>query len=153
MATDTPATVINGYEYDWSSIDYVVDGIRFTGSYKKIDYEKKRERGMTRGKGPKRRGVTRGKETCSASFSMFKADFQRFKDQLLASPAAGPLDSYMDVPFNKVICYEENGLVITDTLVTCRVNSAKDSHSNDSQDALYVDVELDLFDILHDGDS
>lgn len=145
-------TRINGYEYNWSSVEYAIDNVRYTGSFTKIDYERKRSRGMTRGKGPKRRGTTRGKEDCTASFSMFKADFEALKAQLLVSTLRQFNDSFQDVPFNLPVSYEEGGIVITDTLVECRIDSVKNSHSADSDDALMVDVELNLADIVYNGE-
>lgn len=149
MAADTR---INGYEFNWSSIEYSVDDVRFTGSFSKIDYERKRSRGVTRGKGPKRRGVTRGKEECTASFTMYKQDFEAFKNQLLQSQSLQYNDSFQDVAFNLSVSYDEGGNVITDALVECRVDSVKNSHSDGSDDALMVDVELNLADIVYNGE-
>lgn len=150
MATP-PAPYINGYRYDWSSLETSILDTRYPNSFSKITYKKARERGQLRGKGPKKVARTRGKETCTASFEMMKEDFEDLKAKLVANVQSDK-DTWQDVPFDIICSYEENGLIITDTIVGCLIDSVENAPSRDSQDAAMVSVDLDVMDISLNGD-
>lgn len=146
------ATMINGNAFDYSSIKITladpapIEFERITS----ISYEHSLDPDELRGQGPKPLADTTGTYTTRASMSMYLGDWHTFRKMLMA--LVTQRGGWMQKRFQVVVSYAESGeQSVTDTLRGCRVIRASKAYRR-GNDALMVDVDLYVAEILEDGD-
>jgi hypothetical protein len=136
-------SLINGYEYDYNSIEFAVNGIVFTG-IQSIDYTESMERSEVRGTTPKVLSFTRGQYKAEGSFEMLKRDYD-----LLTSALTNKFDSN----FSATISYSNPGDLITvDEIIGMKLTEVGKSHSVGT-DALVVSCSFVCVEIKENGKS
>lgn len=135
--------LINGREYDFSSIEATIKGQKFENFLSSISYGQSLDGALVMGNHSQPRGKTRGSLETEASMDVFKADWY----DILAALGNG----YMEVDFDITVTYGDNGQrVKNDRLVGCNISGHNDDHSQGS-DALVVSCDLLLNHIVIDG--
>ncbi len=133
---------VNGKRYSFSSVEAKFNDQRYIG-FKAVAYKSSLKPGIVRGTDPNKLGRTRGQGDHTGSFEMFKEEWETLKASLG--------DGFMEVPFNIVVAYAEDGSpVATDALYGCRITDVDDTHS-EGPDALTVKCELDIMDVDYNG--
>jgi hypothetical protein len=139
----TPAPLINGFKYDWSSITIRVFGQSLDNSFRKISYENEKDgRKHVYGKGKNPIAQTRGRNKPAASAEMYKSDF------IVLTELLG--DDYGDEHFDIVISYSDEGKVLTDQLIGCTMTKHGDDHEQGG-DELFVAIDLMPTSIIING--
>jgi hypothetical protein len=135
---------VNGYAYSWASINISVAG-EVTALVQSIDYENARTRGMGRGATGRKTLRGQGTDEPSASVSFYRREFDALVERLGG-------DGFQDVECEITVSYREEGLpIITDTLESVLINTISASGSDDSEDLMVIECELDIMDILWNG--
>ena len=78
MPTPISYPLINGVRYDFSSVELNFNGLIQRAGIKALSYKHSLTPGELRGNRPQLVGRTRGKYEASASFEMFKLEYQSF---------------------------------------------------------------------------
>jgi len=139
-----PYPKINGVAYDFSSIEFVVNGVAYTG-ITELNYNHTLEPGILRGTRSIKLARSRGEYNAEGTFSMYIEEYQAFREALGFA--------YMQTQFQAVAMYSEIGsTIVTDTLMGCRITNADMSNSAGS-DPLVKQVSIDIMQILEDGQS
>jgi hypothetical protein len=137
--------LVNGVRKDFSSITLNIAGRQFVG-FTAINYTDSLRPGSVFGNSAQRLGRTRGQREISASLTMFRTEWKQLRELLLLS-AAG----YMEAIFDITVSYGDVGEELeTDKLLSCRVTSEANNNAVGGE-ALTVDIELDVMDMLHNG--
>jgi hypothetical protein len=142
-------TIVRGQVYDFTSIEFSVEGTRNFCTLQDINYNWSRDIGILRGNGsPLKRGRTRGEFDFEGSFSMAKEDTRDFHRML----AALGLGSFGEAVFDIIVTYAALGQAqpTIDTLIGCTLKGGDNSHSRGS-DPLQVKYDVDIMDIKFDG--
>lgn len=145
--------LINGNRYSFASIELRLLGQRYYG-VKSINYSDSLEPGEVRGTDPQLIGRTRGKYSADASIEMYLREFDDFSSKLASLAASVGLPSatgYMEVPFDVIVSYAEDGApVITHEIIGARIK--KSDHSNtEGSDAISVKNDLHVMVIVKNG--
>jgi hypothetical protein len=138
--------LINGNPYQWSSIEVNIFGQPWANATA-VEYEESLEPGVLRGTSAIKKARTRGEYDASGKLTLYKGDLGSLLGQLVA---AGAGKGYMEVAFDVIASYSEDGTTVTDVLVGCRIKSISEAYSN-GNDALMVDLDLDVMKITRDG--
>lgn len=136
--------LVNGIRYDWSSVLFDINGIKFQG-FKSVDYSASLTPGKIRGNRAQVVGRTRGSYDATGSAEVWKADF------LNVLAVLG--DGFMETSFNITASYSEvttPNLIITDQLVGCRIVKHSDQGS-EGEEPLTVKLDLDMLYIAPNG--
>lgn len=142
MSTPVQYPLINGARKDFSSISLFAAGRQFVG-FTAINYSDALRPGSVFGGSAQRIGRTRGQREITASITMYRAEWNDLR------AALGP--GYMEVPFDVTVSYGDDGLPTErDQLLGCRIVSESNNNAAGSE-ALTVDLELDVMDMLHNG--
>lgn len=142
MPTPIPYPFVNGARKDFSSVSLLAAGRQFIG-FTAINYSDALRPGSVFGGSAQRIGRTRGQREISASITMYRAEWSELRALL------GP--GYMEVPFEVTVSYGDDGLPVeTDKLLGCRIVSESNNNAAGSE-ALTVEIELDVMDMLHNG--
>lgn len=146
------ATLVNGNAFDYSSIKITMADpvpIEFERVVA-INYEHSLDPDELRGQGPKPLADTTGTYTTRASMSMYLGDWYIFRKLLTAMVTQS--GGFMQKRFQVIVSYAEAGeQAVTDTLRGCRVIKTSKAYRR-SNDALMVDIDLYVAEILEDGD-
>lgn len=134
---------INGVRFDFSSIEIIVQGIRFAG-IKSLNYSHTLEPGMVYGTSAQKQGRTRGQYSAEGSIEIYKADWG---DLLVLLTAAGR--GFMEQEFTIAAMYSElvPATIMTDTIVGARIKKPDHSYTEGS-DPLTVKCDFDAMYIL-----
>lgn len=133
MSFGLPFPLINGVRHSWSSVSFKAAGITW-GGITEINYEPKLEAVAVYGAGPLPVGVTTGKASYTADFSML---FQEACDLI---DALG--DGFLTAVTSAEVGYSDEGYTAsgvktsTDTVGPLRIISVSSAMSNGSADAL-----------------
>ncbi len=132
---------VNGNVYDWSSVEIKLGGDLYIG-VKEIKYSHTLKGVKIKGTHPVAIGRTRGEYDAEGSISLWLAEADAFRQALG--------NGYLEVPFDIVVSYTENGKTLTDTIVGAKI--AKDEGGgSQSPDGLSVSWDLDVMKILING--
>ena len=138
-----PYPLVNGVRRDFSSITLNFAGRQFVG-FTAINYEDSLEPGEVFGASAQMIGLTRGQRKIEASVTMFHAEWEDLRTNVL-----GP--GFMEREFELVAIYgDDGGPVVRDSLFNCRVKRVR-KNSQSGTDALSVEIELHVLDMLHNG--
>lgn len=102
MATPIPYALINGVRHSFASFTFKLNGVEFVG-FSKLDYSRKRERGMPYGPNPDPLGKTRGQNKYEFKITVYMAEFLSF---VTAQFGQG----YGDKFFTAQLSINENGM-------------------------------------------
>lgn len=151
FGTGTPLQypLVNGFSYSWASIEFAFASSPII-TVQSIDYEVTNEIKWVYGTNPNPLSQTRGKITNTAKAKMLLAEFNLLVSALGQNDPTGN-NAYGDVFFDVNVTYSETGNnVISDTLRSCRVLTAKQS-SAEGPEAIMVEFDLNPFQILRNG--
>lgn len=138
----TPQQVINGKQYDYSSIAILIDNVPHAG-VKSIDYSHSLDPGEGRGTRAQIVLRSRGKYSADASLEVYKLEYQQIIQAL------GP--GYMERAFDIMVSYAETGLpTVTDVVKSCRIKKDADSNNDDGGLAT-VKVDLHVMQVIRNG--
>jgi hypothetical protein len=138
--------LINGMRHDYSSVEIKLDNARFTG-IKSITYRHSLDPGMLRGSRAGLIGRTRGIYTAEGSIEFYKAEYSAF----ITALSINPLQGYFEAQFDVVVSYSEAfSALITDKLISARLKSAENNHSEGS-DPLVVSCDLSIMYLIENG--
>jgi len=105
--------LINGRKYDHSSVEIQIGSTLFTG-IESLEWTQTLEPGQVRGSRAEKLARTTGEHDAEGSFSLPLEDFA----ELIAELG----DGYMQVPFNLVANYSDEGSNVTNVqLIGCRI--------------------------------
>ncbi len=135
--------IINGREYDWSSIELRIDGASPIVGFTAVKYPWKVERELVRGASRKALGMTRGKlVTEEGSITMLKSQFDE------VSSVVG----WCDVEHTLVIQYTDATLgTVTDTVSGVRFGGGGDGGGEEGVEALTREVPFMFLDVIING--
>jgi hypothetical protein len=133
--------LINGFRYDWSSIELRTKNKRRKG-FTEVSYTTSREHGKVGGAGDRRVGRTRGQVSDEASITMNAEDARELISELGAD--------FGTKPFDVVVSYSEGARTKTDTIRGACIKSVGNAHQRGS-DGLVVKLDLDPMEILIDN--
>ena len=139
-----PYPLINGVRYDFSSIEFAIDGVPdiFKG-IEECNYSHTLEPKKVRGNRPQPIGRTRGEYTAEGDISMPKSEYAALI-QALATKGAPFDQGFLEVNFDLMISYNElDEPPVLDVLVGCRIKKPATT-SKSGGDAIMVKVELDV---------
>lgn len=140
--------LINGVRKDFSSVSLLVAGRQFVG-FTAINYSDSLRPGSVFGASAQRIGRTRGQREISASMTMYRAEWKELREALMLLTGAG----FMEAVFDVTVTFGDDGLPTErDQLLGCRIVNVSNNNSAGSE-ALTVELELDVMDMLHDGTS
>lgn len=142
--------LINGNEYDWSSVKIMINGVPYLG-IREISYRSTLTPGKVYGTSAQMLGRTRGQLEHEGSFTMYRSQFGDLI-QALSLLAGGVVGGYMEVAFTIMVAYEEtlaSGRLHSDTLFGCRIQSDDQSHTQGSE-PLVVKADLSIMRIMRD---
>jgi hypothetical protein len=140
--------IINGHVYDFSSIDVLINGFKFT-SFQEINYSYEGEVGELRGNSSAIvKARTRGEFSFTANIVLAKRDAMEMIKALAALGLGGFAEAQADI----IVTYAERGQgkPDVDTLVGARFISGSNEHSR-SADPLFMGFDLSLIDIYYNG--
>jgi hypothetical protein len=140
--------LINGFRYDFSSVEIRVGGTIFNG-VKSLKYSQTLEPGKARGNRSQVIGRTRGKLDSDGSIELYRLEFDDLVRALgLLQPGLG----YMEVPFDIVAMYGEVNIAqpTVDSLMGCRIKK-HDTPLQEGGDAVTVSCDLDVMYVLMNG--
>lgn len=135
--------VINGIQWDWSSVEVTVDNRPF-GGVKSLDWDHGLEPGEGRGTRAQVALRSRGKYSASGSMEMYAFEY----GQLIAQLGLGGVRGYMEYAFDIKVGYSELNLPQTSFLIPgARIKKESRSHSEDGG-LLTVKVDLHLLRVI-----
>lgn len=138
-----PQQIINGKQFDYSSIEIVVDKVPHAG-VKSISYSHQLDPGEGRGTRSQIVLRSRGKYSAEGSIEIYKYEFQTIISALGALGVRG----FMEYAFDINIHYSELGMpMITDNLLGCRIKKAADSPGEDGG-LLTVKCDLHILQVI-----
>jgi hypothetical protein len=146
MPTPISYPLINGVRYDFSSVELNFNGTVQRAGIKSLSYKHSLTPGELRGNRPQIVGRTRGKYEASASFEMFKTEYQQF---IFSIGAFG----YMEKAFDITACWADPSnlsQVVMDVIKGCRIKNDEDT-GQEGGEAQIVKVELSVLNILRNG--
>jgi hypothetical protein len=129
MPSPTPnvSQVINGIQWDWSSVEIQADHRPF-GGVKSLDWNHGLEPGEGRGTRAQVALRSRGKYSADGSMEMYAFEYQLLIAQLAANGARG----YMEQPFDIAVNYVEKNLPMVSFAINhARIKKEARSHSED----------------------
>lgn len=151
--------VVNGFRFDFSSIQFRVNGRPFPG-IKSLNYNSGMDPGLMRGTAAQVLGRTRGQYNAEGNIELFREDSDDFltliAPQSLTTQGQGVQGTgYMETAFDIVVTYFEpiqgaGPAVQTDVLRGCRIKKDDASHSQGS-DPLSVKFDLHIMLLLKNG--
>jgi hypothetical protein len=134
MATPIPYALINGVRHSFASLTFKLDGQEFVG-FSKVDYSRKRERGMPYGPNPDALGKTRGQNKYTFKVTVYTAEFLNF-----VTAHFGP--GYGDAQFVCQLSINENGMDPQSVMaINCTIDESTVSASA-GVDATTVDLDF-----------
>jgi hypothetical protein len=143
--------LINGHAWDFSSVTIRVNAptpiiLTLVAS---LNYEQSRTPGVLRGTSAKKLGRSRGQYDASGSMSIYREEFNILVQALAALPPVG--QGFMEKAFEITVSYGEmTSAPSTDELQgVCIIRT--NNQNQQGGDPLFVDVDLDIMDILLDG--
>ena len=150
MAIDSIS--VNGNQYDWGSIQVLIDGLPLIG-VAGIKYSDKRERTFAYGTGKAHapRGRTRGKYSAEASITLWKDSANDFR-QYLASRDPNFSGSFGNAEFLLNVQYFENDLSLVDVQILRCCVVGDDSSEEENADPLKEEFALSTFQIVRVSD-
>lgn len=126
-STPNASQVIQGLQWDWSSIEITADNRPF-GGVKSLDWDHGLEPGEGRGTRAQVALRSRGKYSASGSMEMYAYEYQQLITQLGAGGARG----YMEYAFDIAVSYVEKNLpMVSFFLPGVRIKKEARSHSED----------------------
>lgn len=139
----------NGAYFDWSSIEIDVGGVKYDQEFEEISYGEKGSFKVLNGRGMRPKGRTRGKLEYEGKLKMSREAWADLLRQLQSVAATGDFrDAQIDITVN----YGNAANAQSDKLKRVKLHSPNNSHSN-SEDALMVELEMSIMDILWDGET
>lgn len=139
--------LINGFRFEWSSVELAVDGSQKYVGVKGLDYTSSLKGNKVYGTSALPIGRTRGQYDATGKLSLYKEESGDFIAYLATkNPSTGIFEAVFDITVN----YSEKiaGQVQTDKLIGCRITSRNDSHAQGG-DGLSVDYELDIMSVMY----
>jgi hypothetical protein len=113
--------LVNGVKHSLNSVELKINGRIYIG-FKSINYSRKRNRTMVRGKSPDPIAKAIGENEYSGDCELYLAEFNLMQDDL------GP--GYGDIPFTVYATWTQNGFdTITDVLLGCNLDSTESNNS------------------------
>lgn len=139
MPVQTPnsSQVINGIQWDWSSVEIVADNFP-SGGVKSLDFDHSLEPGEGRGTRAQIALRSRGKYTANAAMEMYAYEYH----QLIGRLGANGLRGYMEYSFDINVAYAEKNLPVVSWLAA-GVRIKKESHAH-AEGGELLTVKLDL---------
>lgn len=145
-----PFPIINGVKYDYSSVEVVCQGARFSG-IKSITYSHQLDPGMAYGTSAQPSGRTRGQYSAEASMEVYKADWFDLLTLISGVQVVAGLSArgFMETEFQIGVAYNEPlpALLIVDLLQGCRIKKAEHGGA-EGNDPLVVKVDLSVMYII-----
>jgi len=132
-----------GLKFDFSSIEFDVDGTKLAG-VAKISYSETLEPGEARGSYAHSLGASRGQYEAEGSLEMLKEDANQLIALLSTADPTGASSGlgYGEKFFTCTVSYSESGQpVTTDKLFGCRIKKVGDDHAV-GPDVLIVSMDL-----------
>lgn len=127
VAPTNVSQVINGVQFDWSSVEIQADNSPF-GGVKSLDFDHSLEPGEGRGTRAQVALRGRGKYSANASMEMYSFEYQLLIAKLGAMGARG----YMEYAFRIDVSYIELNLpMVGFTINGCRIKKEARNHSED----------------------
>jgi hypothetical protein len=141
-------TLINGNRYSFPSISVTLDGIpQPRGVFKSINYKATKDAAFVQGNRVVPEGRTRGYGTGGGSFEMLKSEWNDF----VADATGNGAIPIMDVDFDILVGYSENGVDTTqDSLRGVRITDI-DLNNQQGTDATYVNCTISIMRVKLNG--
>ena len=110
------ATIINGRQYEWADISFILGG-RVVVGCRGINYNESQEKSLLYGKGNRPLSIQRGNKKYDGNVTMLQSEIETLKE--LARATHGPSGSILDLNLNAVVCYgdpSKGDVMLTDLL-------------------------------------
>lgn len=110
------ATIINGRQYEWADISFILGG-RVVVGCRGINYKESQEKSLVYGKGNRPLSIQRGNKKYEGNVTMLQSEIETLKE--LARTTHGPRGSILDLNLNAVVCYgdpSKGDVMLTDLL-------------------------------------
>ena len=109
-------TVVNGRQYEWGDISFVLGGRMVVGC-RKINYKESQDKELLYGKGNRPLSIQKGNIKYDGNVTMLQSEVETLKE--LARATHGPRGSILDLNLNAVVCYgdpSKGDVMVTDML-------------------------------------
>lgn len=137
--------LINGVVWSFQHITVNLNGLEFTGGFKLIDYDRKRDREMVMSNSPDPVGKTLGENKYTCKVDMLLAWW------FACINSAGLGDGYGDVSFSISVAYNNNGFTpFVDHILNCTFDSTEAKNAAGTG-AIIRGVEFNPTKILFNG--
>ena len=146
-----PYPLINGNQYDWSSVELNFGGVPLPlDGLKDLSYSDDLKPGKARGTHAQVSGRSRGTYDAEGSLTFYKSQWPVFLAAISAQ-AAARLAGYKEFAFTLTVSYSEVALGIqTDTLLGCRITKDEDQHTEGGE-VLVHKCTLDILQVNWNG--
>jgi hypothetical protein len=141
--------LVNGYRYDFASIELLVDGVPVVGDgFSSISYDDTNEPGVVGGASAMALGLTPGTYSAEGEVEFLKEEEDEFLGVLVSAGAGG----IYEARFLVNVGYAEAGAPVrVDQLVGCRLKKISDAHQRGGNDGLKVRHGLYIQYIIRNG--
>ena len=110
------ATIINGRQYEWADISFILGG-RVVVGCRGINYKESQDKSLLYGKGNRPISIQKGNKKYDGNVTMLQSEIETLKE--LARATHGPSGSILDLNLNAVVCYgdpSKGDVMLTDLL-------------------------------------
>lgn len=138
-----PYPLINGVRHSFTSTVLKIDGQEFAG-YRKVTWNRTRERSMVYGNNPDPLGKTRGKNSYEMKVTVLIAEWKAFITDHFG-------EGYGDQSFTTQLSYIENGFDSQDVqALGCTIDGSS-SDNSEGTDATEIEIDLQPVKIIVNG--
>jgi hypothetical protein len=140
--------LINGVAYSFSHIELEIAGLKMSGGFKEIKYDRKRKRDQLRSNSPDPTAQTQGENSYSGSVVVFLAWWLGLKRTIVQQLGKG----YGDKAFSVNVSYSAPGFdPFQDVLIGCHFDSTEASQTAGTA-PLERTIDLQPLKIIFDGE-
>lgn len=121
------ATIVNGRQYEWGDITFVLGG-RVVVGCRGISYKESQEKELLYGKGNRPLSIQKGNKKYDGSVTMLQSEVETLKE--LAREIYGNRGSLLDLNLNAVVCYgdpSKGDVMLTDLLYNIQFTEVEKS--------------------------
>ena len=111
--------VFDSKQYSWSDVSVVVGGRIITG-VQAVEYTRKQEKSILRGRGNKGHRILRGNEDFDGKITVWQSEYE-------AMTRDAPDKNVLKLSFDLTVAYvpEDGGQTVTDICKTCEITEVK----------------------------